>query len=147
MHYCYDYPRPAVTTDAILINRSERGIFILLIQRGVEPYKNYWALPGGFVNMDEELELACTRELQEETGISGIKLTQLATFGAVHRDPRGRTISIVFWGETEKMLPPVAGDDASKAAWYLLDELPPLAFDHEIIISYFKETAAVIFQK
>lgn len=139
MPYRYEYPRPAVTTDAILISRNKNTSYILLIQRGIEPFKNYWALPGGFVNMDEELEVACTRELEEETGISGIKLTQMATFGDVHRDPRGRTISIVFWGETEQMLPPVAGDDARKAAWFPLNELPQLAFDHEKIIRYFRE--------
>ena len=137
MSYCYEYPRPAVTTDAILIVKKDNEISILLIQRGIEPYKGKWALPGGFVEMDEELEDACARELHEETGITGVPLKQLAAFGAVNRDPRGRTISVVFWAEVPSKLKVQSGDDAQNAKWFNLNDLPPLAFDHNKVIQEF----------
>lgn len=139
MSYCYEYPRPAVTTDAILISKESEGTFILLIQRGIDPYKGTWALPGGFVEMHEELADACARELQEETGITGIRLQQFATFGTVNRDPRGRTISIVFWAEVSSRLAVQSGDDAQSAQWFNLNDLPILAFDHQKVIQQFIE--------
>ena len=136
-NYCYEYPRPAVTTDAILVAKENNQTSVLLIQRGIEPYKDQWALPGGFVEMDEELEDACARELQEETGIRGIQLNQLAAFGTVNRDPRGRTISVVFWATIPSKLKAQSGDDAQNAKWFNLNDLPPLAFDHQKIIQQF----------
>ncbi|MDP4184700.1 MAG: NUDIX hydrolase, partial [Bacteroidota bacterium] len=98
MTYTYEYPRPAVTTDAIIVCRESDEKYVLLIQRLKDPFAGKWALPGGFLNMDESLEEGCKRELEEETGLVGISLTQFHTFGAVNRDPRGRTISVVFYG-------------------------------------------------
>lgn len=136
-NYCYKYPRPAVTTDAILVAKQQDQIAILLIQRGIDPYKGHWALPGGFIEMDEELEDACARELEEETGITGVQLQQLAAFGGVNRDPRGRTISVVFWAKVSSKLKAKAGDDAQHAKWFSLNNLPPLAFDHQKVIQQF----------
>ena len=137
MSYTYEYPRPAVTTDTILIFRTNNLSYILLIERKYDPFCGYWALPGGFVEMDEDLETACARELKEETGISGIKLTQFHTFGEVNRDPRGRTISVVYWSVIDQIIEPEGGDDAAQAKWFALNNLPPLAFDHKKIIDKF----------
>lgn len=135
--YTYNYPRPAVTTDAILISPAKT---VLLIERGREPYKGTWALPGGFIDMDEELEVACLRELEEETGIKLDGLKQFKTFGGVNRDPRHRTISIIFYCFTEAEIQTTAGDDAAKAEWFPIDELPELAFDHgQILEEFIKE--------
>jgi 8-oxo-dGTP diphosphatase len=132
--YTYQYPRPAVTVDAIIIcNR----ISVLLIERGREPFKGKWALPGGFVDMDEDLETACRRELEEETGLRVGELKQFKTYGSVDRDPRGRTISVIFYAFPEKELIPLASDDAAKAQWFPLNNLPELAFDHQQIIDEF----------
>ena len=92
MSYSYKYPRPALTTDALIVAKKEDQYFILLIERKYEPFKGQWALPGGFVNMDEDLDVACARELFEETNISVTELKQFQTYGAVNRDPRGRTV-------------------------------------------------------
>lgn len=132
--YTYQYPRPAVTVDAILVSPSQS---VLLIERGREPYKGHWALPGGFIDMDEELEDACTRELEEETGIKIKEWKQFKAFGSVNRDPRHRTISVVFYAFVEGELLANAGDDASNARWFSLNELPKLAFDHQQILEEF----------
>ncbi len=136
MSYTYDYPRPAVTVDIALFYRVENDIRILLISRKDEPFKDRFALPGGFVEMDETLEEAAYRELEEETGIKAERLVQFRTYSEVGRDPRGRTISMVFYhilrGKPQK---PVAGDDASSASWRSLNDLPSLGFDHDRIIS------------
>ncbi len=136
MPYTYQYPRPAVTVDNILIKNTERGKEILLIQRGIPPFKGMWALPGGFVEMDETLKQAAIRELKEETGLENITLTQFRTYGDPNRDPRHRTISIVFYSiiMSDIYLKPVAGDDASNAKWFQISDLPNLAFDHRQII-------------
>lgn len=139
MTYCYKYPRPAVTTDAVIFYRKNNETYILLIERGNKPYKGKWAFPGGFVDMDEDLPEACARELMEETNISVPKLTQFKTYGTVNRDPRHRTISIVFYAELQEPIQPQNGDDATKAVWHKLSELPELAFDHSIIIKEFCE--------
>ena len=97
--YNYEYPRAALTVDAIVFAKENNSIFILLIQRGNEPFKNMWALPGGFIEMDETLENACKRELAEETGLQVEKMTQFKAFDAVNRDPRHRTISVIFFAE------------------------------------------------
>lgn len=143
MPYTYNYPRPALTTDALLIARKENHHYILLIERKSEPFKGYWALPGGFVNIDEDLHDACIRELEEETGITGVELTQFETVGTVDRDPRGRTVSVIFWAELNEMPVPTSGDDASKAQWHSLENLPKLAFDHLQIITRFVEMKGI----
>ncbi len=136
MSFTYDYPRPAVTVDIILITKGELPK-ILLIQRKHAPFKGTWALPGGFLDMDEDLETAALRELQEETHIENIILKQFKTYGAVHRDPRGRTVSVVFYAFVENEMEAIAGDDASEAKWFKLSELPTLAFDHQLILDEF----------
>jgi len=133
--YTYNYPRPAVTVDAILVSPNKS---VLLIERGREPYKGKWALPGGFIDMDEELETACQRELEEETGLRVGELKQFRAYGGVNRDPRHRTISVIFYAFTEEELVTRAGDDAAKAQWFPIDMLPELAFDHEQILDEFK---------
>lgn len=133
--HTYRYPRPAVTVDAILISNQNK---VLLIERGREPYAGQWALPGGFIDMDEELEEACRREVEEETGLEIVELKQFKAFGSVFRDPRHRTISIVFYSMPDAEPTPRAGDDAANAQWFALDHLPELAFDHQLIISEFK---------
>jgi len=133
--YTYNYPRPAVTIDAILISNLNT---VLLIERGREPYKGKWALPGGFIDMDEELVIACRRELEEETGLRVGELTQFRAYGGVNRDPRHRTISVVFYSFQDEESIPQAGDDAAKAQWFPLNQLPDLAFDHLQILEEFK---------
>jgi 8-oxo-dGTP diphosphatase len=136
--YIYDWPRPMVTVDAVVFSLSGGKTQVLLVNRGREPFKGKWAVPGGFVDMDEELEDAATRELQEETGLTGVQLEQMRTFGKCGRDPRGRQISIAFTGVAtggqDKIRP---GDDAAKAKWFGIENLPrDLAFDHDEIIKF-----------
>lgn len=133
--FTYNYPRPAVTVDAILIS-SKRSV--LLIERGRDPFKGTWALPGGFVDMDESLEAACKRELEEETGILIREVKQFKAYGDVNRDPRHRTISVVFYAYADTEIEPNAGDDAVNARWFPLSDLPVLAFDHARILEEFK---------
>jgi len=132
--YTYEYPRPAVTTDCAIFHKTGETTEILLIERGNNPYKGCWALPGGFLNPDETLEQCAARELDEETGIKDIELTQLHAFSSLDRDPRGRTVSVVFYAVTESKPIAKAGDDAAKAKWFPIDELPPLAFDHKQVV-------------
>ncbi len=135
MSYTYQYPRPAVTTDAIVFLEKRDGLQVLLIQRKNEPFQGMWALPGGFLDMGETLEKCAERELEEETGLSGIKLKQLHAFSTIDRDPRGRTIGVAFWGFTTKENSLVkGGDDASEAKWFPIKKLPALAFDHTEIL-------------
>jgi len=120
-----------VTVDAVVFLVSEGKAKVLLIKRKKEPFKGKWAFPGGFVEMDEELEEAVARELAEETGLCGVKLEQMRTFGRCGRDPRGRQISIAFMGMVEDEQPNIkAGDDAAEARWFDVDQLPGMAFDH-----------------
>ncbi len=135
MSYTYDYPRPMVTVDAAVFRKTERGMEVLLIKRGNYPYEGMWALPGGFVDMEETLEEAVARELLEETGLSGIQLKQLHAFSEIHRDPRGRNISINFYGMADAQNTDVkGGDDAADARWFPVDQMPELAFDHIIVV-------------
>jgi len=133
--YTYQYPRPAVTVDAILVSKQYS---VLLIERGREPFQCKWALPGGFIEMDEDLEAACCRELLEETGIRIKEIKQFRAYGGVDRDPRHRTISVIFYAFTEAELLANAGDDAAKAQWFPIDQLPEMAFDHLLILKDFR---------
>ena len=133
--YCYDYPRPSVTVDIVLLMDVKPYPEVLLIRRKNPPFKNAWALPGGFLEMEETLEESALRELYEETNISNVKLTQLGTFGHPDRDPRGRVITIAYVGIiTTKRQNVIAGSDACDFAWYSTSDLPELAFDHKMII-------------
>jgi 8-oxo-dGTP diphosphatase len=136
--YVYEWPRPMVSVDAAVFTFSGKKAKLLLIKRGNEPFKGQWALPGGFIGIDEELEDAVVRELQEETGLSNVPLEQLHTFGNVGRDPRGRQITIVFMGVLEKRPPKIkGGDDAAKAKWFDIEKLPKnLAFDHNEVTKF-----------
>ncbi len=136
--YTYKYPRPALTVDALVYTQVNGVNHVLLIRRGIEPFKDKWALPGGFVNMDELLEDACRRELKEETGLAVGKMKQFKTFDAIDRDPRHRTISVVFSVQLSSKKEVSGGDDAARAEWFSVNDLPELAFDHqEIIREYF----------
>lgn len=133
MPFTYDYPRPAVTTDCLIFKCSQAGDALLLIRRGRPPYQGMWALPGGFMEMDETLEQTALRELEEETGLKGIRLEQFRAFSGLDRDPRQRTIGIVFYGFADEEAIAKAGDDAADADWFSLEKLPPLAFDHNLV--------------
>lgn len=121
------YFRPSVTVDAVLFCRTERGIKLLMIERGGHPYLGMYAFPGGFVDSDEPCEVAASRELMEETGITDVKLRQLITASTPGRDPRWRNITVVFAAETDRPIKATAGDDAAKAKWF------DVAFDGEIM--------------
>lgn len=132
MAYTYKYPRPAVTADCVVMTR-ETEPKVLLIQRGNEPFKGWWAFPGGFMDMDETLEECAIRELREETGIEVTEddIMTFGTFSAVDRDPRGRTISKAYLVMVDEPIEVKGQDDAVKAEWFNINELPELAFDHE----------------
>lgn|SRR5574344_407642 len=133
--YSYQYPRPAVTADILLF--GDHATRILLIKRRNDPFKDCWAFPGGFFDMDDpNIEYTALRELAEETGLTGIALTEVGVASRDGRDPRGRTISVIFKGEVEcNQVHPIGGDDAKEACWFPLDELPNLAFDHSEILA------------
>ncbi len=135
--YSYKYPRAALTVDAIVYVKETSTINVLLIQRGQEPFKNKWALPGGFVDMDETLEQACIRELEEETGLKVEAMNQFRAYDAINRDPRHRTISVVFSCKLIEKQKVTGSDDAANAEWFPLNELPDLAFDHDQILCDF----------
>lgn len=130
--WCYEFPRPAVTTDAVIFRPSRRAV--LLVRRADEPFEGEWALPGGYVDQDEDLLASVRRELEEETGLVVDDLEQLRAYGTPGRDPRGHTVSIAFVGRDEGQ-EPEAADDAEEAKWWSVDDLPDLAFDHDVIIS------------
>lgn len=133
-NYCYEYPRPAYSVDAAIISKKEQKV--LLIKRKYDPFANKWAFPGGFMDMDETPKQAVIRELEEETSLKGVELSQFKTYGAIGRDPRGRVISTLFYGFVESMdnHQVIGLDDAAKAQWFSLDQIPELAFDHSMII-------------
>ncbi len=133
--YCYRYPHPAVTTDVVLFTIRDEALHLLLIRRARDPFAGCWALPGGFLDIDEDLDRCAERELEEETGVSGLYLEQLCTFGKTGRDPRERIISVAYFALTPSdRIRLRAGDDAAEAAWFSLSALPALAFDHAEII-------------
>lgn len=136
MKYTYDHPHYAVTTDTVVFTIKEAALYVLLIKRALAPYKGKWALPGGFLNPDEDLDTCARRELEEETGVSGFYLEQLYTFGAVKRDPRERVISVGYFALIPSdQVELRASSDADKAAWAKISALPKLAFDHADIIA------------
>lgn len=135
MTHTYKYPRPAVTTDAVIFNlMKDDKLNVLLIKRQNEPFKDQWALPGGFIEETETLEQCVEREIEEETGLTGVRFFPLEAFSQPDRDPRHRTITFAFWGFCKKspMLRP--GSDAINAEWFGINNLPTLAFDHEKIL-------------
>jgi 8-oxo-dGTP diphosphatase len=134
--YQYQYPHPAVTADIVIFTIRDNQLKLLLIMRKGEPFRGKWALPGGFVHMDEDLETSARRELAEETGVSGVYLEQLYTFGAVDRDPRERVITVAYYAliASDRVVLQAA-TDAEAVGWFAMDDLPPLAFDHQHIVT------------
>ena len=136
MKHAYEYPRAALTVDCVVFGFDEGDLKVLLIQRGLKPFKGRWALPGGFVRVEESLEDAARRELAEETGLKDIFLEQLYTFGAPGRDPRERVVSVAYYALVSLAEhKPRAATDARQAAWFSVDAAPDLAFDHEHILA------------
>lgn len=137
MPYTYEYPKPAVTVDCVVFGLDADQILkVMLIQRNIPPFEGEWALPGGFVRLEESLEDAAMRELQEETGIKEIFLEQLYTFGTVNRDPRERVITVAYYALINLIEQKIqATTDARNAQWFALDEIPALAFDHNQILN------------
>ncbi|HLT65627.1 MAG TPA: NUDIX hydrolase [Flavobacterium sp.] len=127
-------PHIFVTVDIVVTRRYEGEIQILLIQRKNEPFQNYWALPGGFVDKNEHIEAAAKRELLEETNIQLFQVKQIGAFGDPNRDPRHHTLSVAYYGEVDALAEAKAQDDAKSVQWFSLNELPALAFDHNDII-------------
>ena len=135
MAYTYDHPHFALTVDAVIFSKSDEGLNVLLIRRSKEPFKDCWAFPGGYVNIEETIDNAVNRELEEETNLSNISLTRFDIFDAIDRDPRERTVSVAYYGFINGSNMPVkAGDDAKDAKWFSVKNLPELAFDHSIIL-------------
>lgn len=133
MPYTYEYPRPAVTADCIVITR-EPVPRVLLIERGNPPFKGCWALPGGFMEMDETTEECAVRELEEETGLKVDKIHLVGAYSKLGRDPRGRTVTTAYLAIADEATAATGQDDAAKAQWFPIDALPPLAFDHADIM-------------
>lgn len=135
--YTYDYPRPMVTVDVVVFTIIDDALKVLLVRRAHEPFKGQWAIPGGFVGMDESLDAAARRELAEETNVSDIWLEQLYTFGRPDRDPRGRVISVAYYAlisaERREL---VAATDTDAVSWFSVYDPPALAFDHQEVIDY-----------
>lgn len=141
--YCYRHPHPAVTVDVAAFSVRGDELALLLIRRSGPPFRDCWALPGGFVEIDEDLDASAARELREETGISGVYLEQLHTFGRPDRDPRERVISVAYYALVpSNQPPPRAGSDAREVCWMPRHALPPLAFDHTEIIRMAHERLA-----
>lgn len=132
-NYCYKYPHPAVTADCVIFGFDGVAIKVLLIQRGIEPYKGKWAFPGGFMNIDETIEKCAKRELEEETGLKASSVEQFYTFTDVNRDPRERVITVAHYALV-RLEEVKGGDDARSAQWFAMNEIPSLAFDHDRIL-------------
>jgi 8-oxo-dGTP diphosphatase len=138
--YSYDYPRPGLTVDCVVFGLDDGALKVLLIKRQQPPFRHRWALPGGYVEIDESVDAAARRELAEETAVTDVFLEQLYTFGAVDRDPRGRTVSVAYYALINLLDHPVAAaSDAEEAAWFELDDVPELAFDHGDILATARE--------
>ncbi|QDT44487.1 Bifunctional NMN adenylyltransferase/Nudix hydrolase [Gimesia alba] len=135
MNYHYEYPRAALTVDCVVFGLDEEDLKVLLIQRDLEPFEGCWALPGGFVRLEETLEEAARRELSEETGIENVYLEQLYTIGDVDRDPRERVVTVAYYALVNLSDHRVhAATDARNAAWFAIEDVPSLAFDHPKIL-------------
>jgi 8-oxo-dGTP diphosphatase len=135
MTYSYEYPRPALTVDCVVFGLDDEDLKVLLIQRDIEPFEGRWALPGGFVRVGENLEDAARRELEEETGLRNVYLEQLYSFGDPKRDPREQVVTIAYYALVKLGDHAVqASTDARNAAWFSIDDLPKLAFDHNKIL-------------
>ena len=138
--YSYAYPHPAVTTDIVIFSIRDEALKVLLIKRAGKPYKGKWALPGGFVREDEDLDTSALRELEEETGVRDVYLEQLYTFGEPQRDPRERVITVAYYALiASDQVSLCAATDAEAVGWFGLDETPLLAFDHAGIIAMANE--------
>ena len=146
MEYTYKYPRPAVTADCVVMT-NEPLPKVLLIQRGADPFKGKWAFPGGFMNMDETADQCAIRELEEETGLKVSTVHQVGSYSRVDRDPRGRTITVAFLAIVDSPQEVQGRDDAAKAEWFPISNLPELAFDHEEIMSDAINFYAIKYQK
>lgn len=133
--YHYQYPHPAVTTDCVIFGFDGTKLNVLLIERGIEPFKGRWAFPGGFLRMDETALHGAQRELFEETGLKDAYMKQFHTFSDIERDPRERVVTIAYYALV-RISEVKGGDDAAKAQWFPLDEIPSLAFDHDRILRY-----------
>lgn len=131
--FCYKYPHPAVTADCVIFGFDGVSIKVLLIQRGIEPFKGHWAFPGGFMTIDESIEECAKRELEEETGLKNASVEQFYTFSDVNRDPRERVITVAHYALV-RLSEVKGGDDAASACWFSMDEVPSLAFDHDRIL-------------
>lgn len=131
--YSYKYPHPAVTADCVIFGFDGVSIKVLLIQRGIEPYKGQWAFPGGFLKMNETVEECAKRELEEETGLKSTSVEQFYTFSGVNRDPRERVITVAHYALV-RLSEVKGGDDAASAKWFAMNEIPSLAFDHDHIL-------------
>ena len=131
--YCYKYPHPSVTADCVIFGFDGVSIKVLLIQRGIEPYKGKWAFPGGFMQIDETAEECARRELEEETGLKNTSVEQFYTFSDVNRDPRERVVTVAHYALV-RLSEVRGGDDAASARWFSMDEIPSLAFDHDRIL-------------
>lgn len=131
--YCYRYPHPAVTTDCVIFGFDGSNLKILLIQRGIDPYKGKWALPGGFLRLDESAETGAMRELKEETGLETAYIEQFHSYSQPDRDPRERVITIAYLALV-KLQDVKGGDDAADARWFSVNDIPQLAFDHDVIL-------------
>ena len=136
MPYTYEYPRAALAVDCAVLGLDNEDLEVLLIQRDQPPFEGQWALPGGFVRVDETLDEAARRELEEETGLNNVSLEQLRTFGAVERDPRERVVSVAYYAVVNPADHRVqAATDAREAAWFPVHDVPSLAFDHAEILA------------
>ena len=133
LKYCYKYPHPAMTADCVIFGFDGIDIKVLLIQRGIDPYKGKWAFPGGFMNMDETAEQCARRELEEETGLKDVTVEQFYTFSDVNRDPRERVVTVAHYALV-KLSEVKGSDDAVNAKWFIVNEIPELAFDHEFML-------------
>jgi len=131
MPFTYDYPRPAVSADVVVLDRDA----ILLIQRKKDPFAGSWALPGGFMDMDESADAAAIRELKEETGLVVESVQQIGAYSTVDRDPRGRVVTIAFLATASQSDHIAAADDAADVRWFPINALPELAFDHAKIVA------------
>ncbi len=135
MPHTYEYPRAALTVDCVVFGFDAGELKILLIKRGLAPFKGKWALPGGFVRVEETIDAAARRELAEETNLHGVFLEQLYTFGSIERDPRERVVTVAYYALVALAEHPATGaTDASEAAWFPVSALPPLAFDHAEVL-------------